>query len=82
MKALKTCVFLTLSLGIPTVGAAQGLPGGGGGQGGRIEGSHKIIPLPYFNYNRSIGASFGALPMVMRRPVSRASALPPFGPLT
>ncbi|MEK6255249.1 MAG: hypothetical protein N2B05_11170, partial [Gemmatimonadales bacterium] len=52
------CALLVLP---PSASHAQDL-GGSGGQGGRIEGSYKIIPLPYFNYNRSIGASFGALP--------------------
>lgn len=50
--------IFTLLLLTPSASQAQDL-GGSGGQGGRIEGSYKIVPLPYFNYNRSIGASLG-----------------------
>lgn len=59
----------------PAASAGQDL-GGTGGQGGRIEGKYKIVPLPYFNYNRSIGASFGGLPMVMFNPVARDTISP------
>lgn len=37
--------------------------GVGGGNNGRIEGSFKFLPIPYINYNRSIGFQIGALPM-------------------
>ena len=36
---------------------------GGGGNNGRIEGSFKFLPIPYINYNRSIGFQIGAIPM-------------------
>ncbi len=61
---------------LPTAGAGQDIAGGGNAQGGRIEGKYKIVPLPYVNYNRSIGASFGALPMVMFNPVMRDTISP------
>lgn len=37
--------------------------GVGGNNNGRIEGSFKFLPIPYINYNRSIGFQIGALPM-------------------
>ena len=33
------------------------------GVNGRIEGSFKFLPIPYINYNRSIGFQIGAIPM-------------------
>jgi outer membrane protein assembly factor BamA len=75
MRLKETLLGLLLAA-TPSAAMAQGVLGGGGGQGGRIEGTHKIIPLPYFNYNRSIGASFGALPMVMFNPVARDTVSP------
>lgn len=35
----------------------------GGTKNGRIEGNFKFLPIPYINYNRSIGFQLGALPM-------------------
>jgi hypothetical protein len=57
-----------LILCIPQITLAQGLTGGGEGSG-RIEGDFKFMPIPYLNYNRSIGLSLGALPMAMFNPV-------------
>ena len=37
--------------------------GVGGGNNGRIEESFKFLPIPYVNYNRSIGFQIGAIPM-------------------
>jgi outer membrane protein assembly factor BamA len=48
----------------------------GGGGRGRIKGDFKFMPIPYFNYNRSIGASFGALPMAMFNPVKSDTISP------
>lgn len=39
---------------------AQGV---GGKNNGRIEGNFKFLPIPYINYNRSIGFQIGAIPM-------------------
>jgi outer membrane protein assembly factor BamA len=63
-------------LAVPTGISAQGGVGGGIGENGRIEGRYKIVPIPYANYNRSIGATFGALPLVMFNPVSRDTVSP------
>ena len=75
-KHLRYWVVSVALLLLPVTGVGQGLAEGGGGQGGRIEGKYKIVPLPYFNYNRSIGASFGALPMIMFNPVARDTISP------
>ena len=66
------CFFLIL---VP--GFSQGLPGGGvGGGGNRIEGKVKFMPIPYINYDRSIGLTLGALPMLMFNPVDRDTLSP------
>ena len=55
-------------------GTASARPGTGSDS--RIDGSHKILPLPYLNYNRSIGFQYGAIPMVLFNPV-RSDTLSP-----
>jgi outer membrane protein assembly factor BamA len=72
-KALRICLLALLVLPAPAAG--QGLGGGGGGTD-RIEGRYKIVPLPYLNYNRSIGLTLGGLPMVMFNPVARDTISP------
>jgi hypothetical protein len=54
---------------LPNPSSGQGIPSGGGGASGRIEGNFKFMPIPYINYNRSIGLSLGALPMAMFNPI-------------
>ncbi len=76
IKRLRYWIVTVTLLLLPAAGAGQGVGGGGAGESARIEGSYKIIPLPYFNYNRSIGASFGALPMIMFNPVARDTVSP------
>jgi outer membrane protein assembly factor BamA len=49
---------------------AQGLASGGSGSSGRIDGSFKVLPIPYVNYDRSIELQGGALPMAMFNPVA------------
>jgi hypothetical protein len=61
-------VLLFTSLG--TFG--QGL----GGNNGRIEEDFKFLPIPYINYNRSIGFQLGALPMAQFNPVSKDTLSP------
>lgn len=56
---------------------AQGMPSGGGGGGSdRIEGNYKFMPIPYVGYNRSLGFSIGALPMMMFNPVKKDTLSP------
>jgi len=73
-SALWVCMLALLLF--PSIGSGQGVPGGSGGETDRIEGRYKIIPLPFINYNRSIGLSLGALPMVMFNPVERDTLSP------
>jgi hypothetical protein len=54
---------------MPSIIYAQGIPSGGAGSTARIDGNFKFMPIPYLNYNRSIGLSLGALPMAMFNPV-------------
>jgi outer membrane protein assembly factor BamA len=61
---------------IPTGVSAQRGTDGGIGENGRIEGRYKIVPIPYVNYNRSIGGTVGALPLVMFNPVSSDTVSP------
>jgi hypothetical protein len=63
-------VFLTGT----SAGFSQGLGGMKGKN--RLEGRFKFLPLPYINYNRSIGATFGALPMAMFNPVENDTLSP------
>ena len=49
---------------------------GGGGQGSRIEGRAKFLPIPYVNYDRSIELQGGAMPMVLFNPVPSDTASP------
>ena len=44
---------------------SQGLLGGGSGEGDRIDGKFKFLPLPYVDYNRAVGVTLGAIPMAM-----------------
>ena len=55
---------------------AQTTGAGASSSGNRIEGDLKFLPIPYINYNRSIGLQGGALPLVMFNPVKRDSISP------
>jgi outer membrane protein assembly factor BamA len=57
---------------VPAVGRTQGL----GGSGQRIEDDVKFLPIPYINYDRSIGFQLGALPMAMFNPVESDTISP------
>jgi outer membrane protein assembly factor BamA len=54
----------------------QGVGGGLGGSRGRIEGKVKFMPVPYLNYDRSLGFMFGGVPMVMFNPVKKDTLSP------
>jgi outer membrane protein assembly factor BamA len=56
--------------------SAQGLGGGMGGENGRIEGKSKFMPLPYVNYDRSLGFTIGAIPMLMFNPSEKDTLSP------
>lgn len=56
-------------------GLSQGGLSGGDGSS-RIEGKYKFLPIPYINYDRSLGFSIGALPMMMFNPVKKDTLSP------
>lgn len=60
--AIILLIFCTLGTDI----LAQGVPSGGGGGGAtRNEEDFKFMPIPYIDYNRSLGFTLGALPLCM-----------------
>lgn len=48
----------------------------GAGDSKRIDGRAKFIPLPYVNYDRSLGFTVGAVPMLMFNPVEKDTISP------
>ena len=61
MQIIRLFTLVLLSIGFFSFNIfGQGV---GGSSNGRIEGSFKFLPIPYINYNRSIGFQLGALPM-------------------
>lgn len=48
----------------------------GAGGGKRIEGKAKFMPIPYVNYDRSLGFSIGAVPMLMFNPSEKDTISP------
>jgi outer membrane protein assembly factor BamA len=73
---LTAVLALTLVALLPAVVHSQGVGAGGGGTENRIEGSFKFLPIPYVNYDRSIGLQGGALPMAMFNPVKSDTVSP------
>lgn len=71
--------FLTLLLTlfcfvcITQVVSGQGI---GGGKGRRIDGKYKFMPIPYLNYDRSMGFTVGAVPMLMFNPSAKDTISP------
>ena len=59
-------VLLSLVFGICFVASGQGIPstGGGGGEADSTK-DFSFVPIPYMNYDRSLGFSIGALPLAM-----------------
>ena len=54
------------------------ISGQGFGSGGskRIDGRAKFMPIPYINYDRSLGFSLGAIPMLMFNPSEKDTISP------
>ena len=48
----------------------------GGGDSKRIEGKAKFMPIPYVNYDRSMGFTVGAVPMLMFNPSQKDTISP------
>lgn len=74
--ALLLRFILPLLLFAPLMVSGQGLGGGMGGESGRIEGRSKLMPLPYMNYDRSLGFTLGAIPLLMFNPSEKDSISP------
>jgi len=71
--------LLILGLAITSILAqSQGLNGQGlaGGESTRIDGKLKFIPIPYVNYDRSLGFTLGAVPMLMFNPSEKDTISP------
>jgi len=66
-------VLLVCSL--PLKSHAQ-IGGMGGGESSRIEGKTKFMPIPYVNYDRSMGFTLGAVPMLMFNPTAKDTLSP------
>lgn len=74
-KSVSAVLLLLIILVSPGTMHGQGEMSSGG-SGGRIEGDFSFRPLPYVNYNRTLGFSFGAIPMAMFNPVSSDTLSP------
>lgn len=72
MITSRSIVWLCIFCSCSTI-TGQALPGGGNG---RIEGRYKFMPIPYVNYDRSIGFSVGAVPLVMFNPTVKDTISP------
>jgi outer membrane protein assembly factor BamA len=67
--------ILVLSLGI-VMFSIHGHGQLGGGDSKRIDGKVKFIPIPYLNYDRSMGFTVGAVPMLMFNPSEKDTISP------
>ena len=54
----------------------QGLGGGMDGESSRIEGRAKFMPIPYVNYDRAMGFTLGAVPLLMFNPSQKDTLSP------
>ncbi len=78
MKNLRCTPFLILLLMAVLImpSGLQGQAGMGGGESSRIDGKFKFMPIPYVNYDRSMGFVAGAIPMLMFNPSERDTISP------
>lgn len=80
LSHLHKFVFLRLALicflFTPLLVSAQGVGGGMGGESSRIEGKMKFMPIPYVNYDRSLGFTVGAVPLLMFNPSEKDTISP------
>lgn len=69
---LRRTILLSLGVLLLTIsGFAQGVGGNG-----RIEGKTKFMPIPYLSYDRSMGFTVGAVPMLMFNPSEKDTISP------
>ena len=75
MNNAKKFIFLVIFFTVIMVidAPAQGMSGG---ENSRINDDFKFLPIPYINYNRSLGFQYGALPMIQFN-LSRTDTLSP-----
>lgn len=69
---LCTLIFISGLCKLASV-SGQGLGGGGSS---RIDGKYKFMPIPYVNYDRSMGFALGAVPMLMFNPTEKDTVSP------
>lgn len=62
---LKLIITLFLTIAFFSYDTLAQIPSGTGGSGERTDKNFKFLPLPYVNYSRSLGFSYGILPMAM-----------------
>ncbi len=68
---------MTACLVVLSMPAFSQIGGGmGGGESSRIDGKVKFMPIPYVNYDRSMGFTAGAIPMLMFNPVEKDTLSP------
>lgn len=72
MRTIKILISILILL-FSNLTIAQGT---GESNNGRIENDFKFLPIPYINYNRSIGFQLGAVPMAQFNPVSKDTLSP------
>ena len=72
-RSLLLCLLFVCLLVNPAVLSGQGIGSGGGKQ---IDGKFKFMPIPYVNYDRSLGFSLGAIPMLMFNPSEKDTISP------
>jgi hypothetical protein len=70
------CSHLVLFALVPAVSQGADISSGGSGGAERIDGKFKFLPIPYLNYDRSIGFQLGALPLAMFNPVQSDTISP------
>jgi len=67
------CASIICFVCIPETVSGQGMGLGGNS---RIEGKAKFMPIPFVNYDRSMGFSIGAVPMLMFNPTEKDTISP------
>ncbi len=72
-KSLFICLVFICILDNSTGIYGQGL---GGGESSRIDGKYKFMPIPYINYDRSLGFTLGVVPMLMFNPSEKDTISP------
>jgi outer membrane protein assembly factor BamA len=71
--SLLLCLTFAALLFNPANISGQGI---GEGSGKRIDGKYKFMPIPFVNYDRSMGFSLGAVPMLMFNPSEKDTISP------